>query len=101
MILKIFSVYDSKATAYIAPFFLPATAMALRNFRDCGENPEHAFNRHPGDYTLYELGEFDDGTGTMDTYDQAINLGHPSAPPQTMQQIRDSNPEYFEKKASA
>ncbi len=60
MKLEIFSVYDSKAGAFIVPFFLPNVAMAVRSIRDAGIDREHMFGRHPEDYTLYHVGTFDD-----------------------------------------
>lgn len=58
-----FSVYDSKAKAYIPPFFFPKVAMAIRVFTDSVNDPHHQFNKHPEDYTLFEIGIFDDETG--------------------------------------
>lgn len=60
MIHKIFTVYDSKAKAYLPPFFLHATGLAIRAITDCVDDPEHQFYRHPADYTLFECGTFDD-----------------------------------------
>ncbi len=65
MILKIFSVFDGKALAYIPPFFLPLTAVAVRTFADLVNDPKHQFSKHAEDYTLFELGEFDDNTGVI------------------------------------
>lgn len=60
MKFKIFSVFDVKAGAYLPPFFLPETAVAVRCFSDCVNSDDHQFGKHPGDYTLFELGSFDD-----------------------------------------
>lgn len=59
-ILKIFSVYDSKAAAYLPPFFLPRTEQAERAFQQCAGDKKHQFGSFPEDYTLYEIGTFDD-----------------------------------------
>ena len=66
MKLKVFSVYDSKAEAYLPPFFLPQSAMAIRTFSDCANSMDHQFGRHPEDYTLFLLGEWDDGTASFE-----------------------------------
>lgn len=60
-----FSVFDQKAQAYLPPFFMHAEGMAIRSFGDCIEDPEHQFGKHPEDYTLYEIGEFDDSKGMV------------------------------------
>jgi len=59
----VFSIYDSKAVAFLPPFFLPQKGMAVRAFTDCCTKQGHNFNMHPEDYTLVLLGEFDDANG--------------------------------------
>lgn len=63
MKVKCFTIYDSKAGAYLPPFFLPNEKMARRTFSDCVNIPSHAFCQHPADYTLFTVGEFDDSNG--------------------------------------
>jgi len=57
---KIFTIYDSKAKAYLTPFFLHAEAMAVRVFADCINDSDHQFGKHPEDYTLFNIGEWSD-----------------------------------------
>lgn len=76
MKLKIFSIFDLKATAYLPPFFLPTTGMATRAFKDCCNQDGHQFAANPGDYTLFELGEFDDVKGTIETRAAHKSLGN-------------------------
>ena len=66
MLLKIFSVHDSKAHAYGVPFFLHQEGMAVRTFTDMCNDENHAFHHHPADYTLFTLGVYDDETGKID-----------------------------------
>lgn len=61
--LEIFSVYDEKSMAYLTPFFLPNSQLAIRAFSDCVADPNHNFGAHPSDYTLFFLGYFDSETG--------------------------------------
>lgn len=63
MQLHMFTVYDSKAKAYLPPFFMGQIGQAVRAFSDCVDNAEHAFSKHPEDYTLFRCGTFDDVTG--------------------------------------
>ncbi len=67
MILKMFSMYDTKADAFITPFFLHNEKMALRAIYDASTSPTHMFSKHPEDYALYLLGEFDDTNGQVVT----------------------------------
>ncbi len=57
---KVFSIFDVKASAYLPPFFMPEQAMAVRVFSDCVNSDDHQFGKHPGDYTLFEMGVWDD-----------------------------------------
>lgn len=62
MLLQIFTIYDTKAGAYLPPFYLPQKGQALRTFGDCINDPKHQFSLHPGDYTLMSIGTWDDKT---------------------------------------
>lgn len=75
MILKVFCVYDSKAEAYLTPFFLPTVGQALRAFSDTANDNTTNIYRHPGDYTLFQVGEFDAVAGKFLQHDAKINLG--------------------------
>ena len=57
---KIFTIYDSKAGAYLTPFFLHNEAMAIRIFQDCVNDIKHQFGKHPEDYTMFSVGSWDD-----------------------------------------
>ena len=63
MRLKVFAIRDSALDAYIRPFFVPSVAMAARSFRDEVNRPESEMHRHPSDYELFELGEWDEESG--------------------------------------
>lgn len=65
MRLKVFSVYDSKAAAYLQPFFSTTVGLAMRSFGDAVKDEGHQFHRHAADYTLYQIGEFDDEKGIL------------------------------------
>lgn len=73
--MKMFAIYDSKAEAYLAPIFCPTTAVALRMFKTAAEEEGHTFEKHAGDYTLFELGTWDEQTGHVTEHQAQINLG--------------------------
>lgn len=56
------AVYDEKAEAYLPPFYVAAPGQAIRLFEDSCNDKESQFGKHPGDYKLYRVGEFDDAT---------------------------------------
>lgn len=72
---KFFSVHDVVARSFIPPFTLPNEDMALRTFVDCANDQSHAFGKHPTDYALYMIGEFDDETGEIKPLSPIVNLG--------------------------
>lgn len=63
----IFTVYDSAAEVYLPPFFVPNIGLATRAFEDCINSKEHQFGKHPHDYTLFILGDYDQSTGLFNT----------------------------------
>lgn len=65
MFLRMFAVYDSKALAFLQPFFSNSNGSAIRAFEDAVQDPKTPFFKHPGDYQLYELAGFDDSTGAV------------------------------------
>ena len=65
---RMFTIFDVKAQAYLPPWFLPETAMALRTFADCCNSSTHQFGAHPEDYYLYEIATFDNTTAEIDVY---------------------------------
>lgn len=64
MIHHVYSIYDQKAKAFLPPFMLPREEMAIRTFKDCCNSKDHQFGRHPEDYTMFRLANFDDESGT-------------------------------------
>ena len=75
MILKIFTVYDSKAKAYLAPFYMHEEGMATRIFGQTVNDKTHAYGKSPSDYTLFNIGEFDDNTAKFNPI-TPISLGN-------------------------
>lgn len=68
MIKQIFTVYDLKSEAYLQPFFLDTKGQAIRTFTDCANDQNHQFGRHPEDYSLFDLGEYDDNAAKFKLY---------------------------------
>lgn len=79
MIYKVLCVYDSKAEAYLRPFFARSTGEALRSFGDevNSGNKDSAVCHHPEDFVLYELGTWDEARGAIAPYEKpkALNSG--------------------------
>lgn len=73
--LKIFTVYDSKAEAYLQPFFAKTTGLATRDFEAASNSEDHQFYKYPGDYTLFELGTFNENSAKFTQTGAPLNLG--------------------------
>lgn len=63
--MKIFAVYDVKAESFGTPFFMQSTGLATRAFADLVNDSQTTVFRHPGDFKLVEIGEFDERTGAI------------------------------------
>jgi len=75
MRLLAFSVRDSKAEAFMRPFFAPTKGLAVRGFRDAVNTKGEPMNAHPDDYTLFQIGEFDETSGELVKLASPVSLG--------------------------
>jgi len=67
MKMLMFSIRDSAADAYGRPFFMTSVGIAIRSFTDEINRvaEDNQIYKHPEDFDLFELGEFDDETGRI------------------------------------
>lgn len=84
MLSKVFAVYDSAVKVYDRPFICQTEAEAIRGFMDACSDPKTMLHRHPEDYTLFLLGEYDDSLGVIRNLQAPEPLGsaqkfHPGA----------------------
>lgn len=56
----IFSIYDVKGKFYSTPFYVINKPTAVRTFTDAVHDEQTLICKHPEDYSLYYLGEFED-----------------------------------------
>jgi hypothetical protein len=75
MLLKIYSIFDSAASAYTQPFFMHNDALALRAFEDNVNAENNNIASHPDQFTLFCIGEYDDTSGAI-TSDVPRSLGN-------------------------
>lgn len=75
--MKVYSVYDSKGEFFDKPFIQRNAAEALRGF-ETAINSDHdsLLKRFPGDYTLFEIGSWDDTKGVINMHTAHANLGN-------------------------
>ena len=73
---KAFAVYDSKVKNYTKPLYQRNAAEAIRGFEEECNNPESKINKFPSDFTLFEIGEYDDETAVLTSEPAPISLGN-------------------------
>lgn len=74
--MRVYSVYDSKAEAYLIPFFASTDAVAMRMFTQAAADPNHNFHQFAADYTLFHIGEWDEEKGSLIPAEAHYNLGN-------------------------
>lgn len=64
----VYALFDSAASAYLAPFTAPRDEVARRGFTEAVNNlqPGNNLANYPQDYTLFRLGSFDDSNGLFE-----------------------------------
>lgn len=65
MILKAFSLLDTKVSAFHTPFFMAHVGHAIRACSELGADLSTTVGRHPADFHLYEIGTYDDQSGIL------------------------------------
>lgn len=71
--LKLYGVRDMKAAGYTFPPIAEAThGAAIRFFRDLVDDKSGPIGKHPEDYQLMYLGEFDQESGVLTPVDVMV-----------------------------
>lgn len=65
MILNAYSIYDRKALQYHPPFYASTDGSAARTFSELVNDTNTSIGRHPADYVLYRVGQYDDQKGQL------------------------------------
>jgi len=74
MITNLYSIYDSKSETYSKPFHMHNDSVALRNCTDLASDPNTEVAKHPEDFTLFLIGEWDDNTCEFDIRETPKNI---------------------------
>lgn len=61
--MKLYSVYDKKAAAFSNLHPFSSDGLAVRDFTDAVREKDTALSKHPEDYSLWYIGEFDQVKG--------------------------------------
>lgn len=72
---KLVCIRDIKVGAYGQPVNVPSIGAAIRSFEDaCKPGAETDVSKHPTDFELYHLGDYDDQTGNIEVNEKPIFL---------------------------
>jgi hypothetical protein len=74
MDVKIYTVKDLKANAFLKPCFFPSNNAFELGVAACLTDEDHNFNKYTEDFALYELGSYNDNTGKLTTLEQPLHL---------------------------
>jgi len=65
MLLNAYTLYDNKALTYSPPFYCSAHGQAVRLVMELAQDNNTTVGRHPSDFTLFCIGQFNDATGGL------------------------------------
>ena len=74
MLMKFFSVRDAKTECFLPPFIAHTVGQAERMFADEVQRSGSDFSRHPEDYVLFGIGDYDDLSGLLTAAPQPIQI---------------------------
>lgn len=75
MIVKVFSIFDAKSKLFGQPFFMGQVGQAIRSFTDLVNDETTILHKHHSDFSLYQIGTFDDNTAKFTNEEVIFLLG--------------------------
>lgn len=63
--LIVVTIHDAALGAFMRPWFAQSAGQARRMFGDEVARPESDLHKHPADYSLYQIGTFDDDSAEL------------------------------------
>ena len=73
--MNIYSIYDSVVKAYQTHFFLVNRGHAIRSVSDLFRS-DNEISRNPQDYILYQLGEYNEQSGQIKSFESPEKICH-------------------------
>lgn len=70
----IVAVSDRAVGEFMNPFVVPSRGLAVRSFTDEVNRPESEMHKHPEDYELHCLGEFEPEHGEIYSFKEGAEL---------------------------
>lgn len=73
--MQIYAIFDSKTDAFLPPFISPNNRTAIREVQKAALKPDHPWNIFAADYTLFEIGTWNELKGEIHMHETKINQG--------------------------
>lgn len=64
-----YTIFDTKSLVYSNPFYAPTHGAAIRIVQDAARDPNSQLSRHPADFVVYCVGQYDDSNGIFQVID--------------------------------
>lgn len=71
----IYSIYDAKSQLWSRPIFGHNTGSMVREFADIANDINHPIGKHPEDYCLFQIGEWDEKECVFVNSEKQTSLG--------------------------
>lgn len=68
MKINMYVIYDVKAKFYNKPFYMQNDSIAIRAFTDLANDPQTDVYKHPTDFQLFNVGNYEDTTATIEAF---------------------------------
>ncbi len=68
------AIRDNKAEAWMTPMFFQAAGQAIRSFGDAVNDTNTDFGKHPEDYSIWHIGNWDSRSAIFDAEQQPTVL---------------------------
>lgn len=75
MVMVMGSVYDSKVKVWSQPHLFVNRGAMLRAWEEAANDPQSPFSKHPADFTMFVVGEWNDETGQAVMFHAQESLG--------------------------
>nr|QJB18970.1 MAG: nonstructural protein [Microvirus sp.] len=72
--MKIYTIYDKKSLSHALPFFFENKGLCLRDLSELVNDGKSLPSKHPHDFSVWEIGEYDQKSGTVVPHKQPVIL---------------------------
>lgn len=70
------AIFDSKVKIFTQPYLFVNKGAALRTWQEAANDPQSPYCKHPEDFTMFIVGEYNDETGILTHLTAFESLGN-------------------------